>query len=593
MKSGTILAKTFWVLSRLGPLELLKRARRYFKNYKIEWLWLYRNQERAYKAWLKKEAERTDKRLATARQDMERFSLRPLISVLMPVPDARIACLDESVKSLIQQAYPLWELIVTTTASRKKEVERALGQHTEMAGRFRTAIPDDGQDYALHEAVSLMKGEFIGFLDCGDVLAPHALLEVVGLYNEQPDVEVIYSDEDHLTDGKTRSNPFFKPDWSPDLLLSMNYINHFFAARRRLFEKIRDEIKESCHYDLVLRLTEQTDKIVHIPEILYHSRSPQVALSGLPDFNNGESGFQRQAIEDALKRRGLEGEVLQMGQGRYRVNFKVQGEPLVSIIIPVRDNINLLRQCLHSIKEKSTYRNYEIIVVDNGSVERESFAYFKEIQRFENCRVVSFDQPFNYSRINNFAAGEARGDYLLFLNNDTEVLSPGWLEEMLAHCQRPETGAVGAKLLFPDDRIQHAGVIVGLRRVAMHAFYGLSGADSGYMGLTAVLRNYAAVTAACMMMPKNVFYEACGFDEELAVAYNDVDLCLRVVENGYFIVWTPYASLYHHESASRGQYYPEDNIHYFCEKWEEFLRRGDPFYNPNLSLNHSDFRVRL
>lgn len=592
MKSGTIFAKTLWVISRLGPLELLRRSRRYFKNYKINWLWVYRNKESAYKAWLKKESRRIEKKLATAQHDIEKFSRKPLFSILLPISGTKVSCLEESIKSVINQAYPLWELVINTGALHSNEVEGILSKYAKKDNRIIILNQNKNKDCSLNEADSLIRGDFLGFMDCGDVLAPHALLEVIRLYNEQPEAEVIYSDEDHIRGKNTRFNPLFKPDWSPDLMLSTNYINHFLVAGRRLLQGIdcfTNGTAASSYFDLILRLTEHTNKIYHIPEILYHSRSLQSTPADLQYTENE----QLKALEDSLKRRGLDGEALQTGHGRYRVKLKVQGEPLVSIIIPVRDKIDLLRHCINSIKEKSTYHNFEIIVVDNGSVESESSAYLKEFQNNNGCRVLLFDEPFNYSRINNFASRQARGEHLLFLNNDIEVISPGWLEEMISHCQRPGTGAVGAKLLFPDNRIQHAGVVVGLRRVAMHAFHGISNEEGGYMDLTEVLRNCSAVTAACMMMPKHIFDGAGGFDEELAVAYNDVDLCLKVMDKGYFIVWTPHALLYHHESASRGQYYPEQDLHYFCKKWERVLELGDPFYNPNLSLNHSDFRVRI
>ncbi len=593
MKSGTIFAKTLWVISRLGPMELLKRARRYFKNYKINWLWVYRNKESAYKAWLKKESRKIEKKLATAQYDIQKFSCKPLISILMPISGTQISHLEESIESVINQAYPLWELVIMSGAPHKNEVEGILGKYTKKDCRIIILDHNNYRDCAFNEAVTSIKGDFLGFMDCGDVLAPHALLEVVRLSNEKPEAEVIYSDEDHIKGKAVRFNPLFKPGWSPDLMLSTNYINHFLVAGRRLLQGIDlDGLATSSYYDLVLRLTEHTNEISHIPEILYHSRAFQFTPADLQYTEEKESD-QLKALEDSLKRRGLDGDVLQAGQGRYRVKLRVQGEPLVSIIIPVRDKIDLLKNCINSIKEKSTYHNYEIIVVDNGSVENESSAYFKELQSLKGCSVLLFDEPFNYSKINNYASRQARGEHLLFLNNDIEVISPGWLEEMISHCQRPGTGAVGVKLLFPDNRIQHAGVVVGLRRVAMHAFHGISNEEGGYMDLTEVLRNSSAVTAACMMIPKHIFDEVGGFDEELAVAYNDVDLCLRVIDKGYFIVWTPHALLYHYESASRGQYYPEQDLHYFCKKWERVLELGDPFYNPNLSLNHSDFRVRI
>jgi GT2 family glycosyltransferase len=437
----------------------------------------------------------------------------------------------------------------------------------------------------------------VGLLDHDDELTPWALSEVAKLLNRNPNLDFIYSDEDKLEPGGRRSEPFFKPDFSPDLLMSMNYITHFSVFRRELLDKIggfRKGVEGSQDYDLILRASEDTKNIAHIPKILYHWRKIRGSSSSSTTAKVYAYRAAVKALEEALPRRKQPGKVEMLAPGRYRVRYVVKEKPLVSIIIPTKDKVNLLRRCVESIREKSTYTNYEIIVVDNNSVEKATGAYLEQIKNYPNTQVLTDNEPFNFSRINNFAASHACGDFLLLLNNDTEVITRDWLEEMLSHAQQQEVGAVGVKLLFPKKNLlQHAGVIVGLGGVAGHAFYGLPAENPGYMGLATVTRNYAAVTAACMMLRHSVFDEVGGLDEELDVAYNDVDLCLKIVEKGYYIVWTPHAVLYHHEWATRGQYQPERNIRYFCAKWHSFLEKGDPFYNPNLALDRADFMVKV
>jgi GT2 family glycosyltransferase len=280
------------------------------------------------------------------------------------------------------------------------------------------------------------------------------------------------------------------------------------------------------------------------------------------------------------------------GEGHFRVKYTLPGQPLVSIIIPTRDQADLLKKCIDAILKKTAYSNYEIIVVDNGSKESTTKAYLNELRRTANFLVLNYDEKFNYSKINNFAVKHARGDYILFLNNDTELITPAWLDEMVSHARKSEVGAVGVKLLFPDGTIQHGGVIIGLRGAAGHAFYGRPAKERGYMDLAMVCRNQSAVTAACMLMRRQVFYEVGGFDEELDVALNDVDLCLRVVNKGYYIVWTPFVLLFHHESKTLGQVLSEKNINHFLGKWKKVIETGDLYYNPNLSLSGGGYRIR-
>lgn len=597
MNSGSIFLKASWVALHQGPLELFKRSWRFLRKHKLKGVWVYRSRANAYSYWLKKESDAIREKMNSASIDIDAFSYKPVISVVMPVWNTRADYLERAIASVMEQAYPFWELCIADDASTEPHIDETFKKYMRAEPRVKVVrMPVQGGIVtATNAAINLATGEYVGFLDHDDLLAPHALLEIARLLNKKPKADIIYSDEDRLIEN-TRIDPFFKPDWSPDLLLSMNYIGHFNVVCRKLLEEVyglQEGTEGSQDYDLVLRLTERTTNIAHIPDILYHWRMTPGSVSNTAEeremaFNSGQN-----AIKGALERRGVDAEVFSAGNGRYRVKYRLQGEPLVSIIIPTKDKANFLKRCIDSIKTKNTYRNYELIVVDNGSSEQETLSYLLEVDKFCKCKVLPYNEPFNYSKINNFAVKHAHGEYILFLNNDVEAITPGWIEEMLSYCQRQEVGAVGVKLIFPDNTIQHGGVIVGMRGVAGHAFYTIPDDASGYMNLAHVARNYSAVTAACMMMRKNVFNEIDGFDEDLDIAFNDVDLCLKIISNGYNIVWTPHAKLYHNESATRGQYQPEHNINYFCKKWQGFLKAGDPFYNPNLSLVNSDFKIKI
>ncbi|WP_206744213.1 glycosyltransferase family 2 protein [Caldanaerovirga acetigignens] len=578
-------------------MELIRRIWRYLGKYGLRGIWAYSSRTHNYNLWLRIEAKRIERLLMAASEDIARFQYNPVISIVMPVRNTDLTYLKRSISSVCNQVYPYWELCIVNDGSDKWEVTEVLESFRAKDKRIKVVnLPQSkGIVGATNAALSIATGEFIGFLDHDDELAPHALLQVVRCLNKQPELDVIYSDEDRII-GDRRCEPFFKPDWSPDLMLSMNYIGHFLVIRRKLIEKLgglRPEAEGSQDYDLVLRVTEKTNRIAHIPEILYHWRITPGSVTNRPESKARAFEAAQKALASALERRRIQGQVVQIGEGRYRIKYIVQGTPRISIIIPTKDKAHLLQRCVATIQERSSYKNYELIIVDNHSKDQATMDYLTFIQQRGICKVISFSEPFNYAKINNFAVQQAEGEYLVFLNNDTEVISPDWLEELLSYAQQKRIGAVGAKLLFPNNTIQHAGVIIGLGGVAGHAFYSLPASDPGYMGLADVTRNCAAVTGACMMLRRIVFEEVGGFDEELDVAYNDVDLCLRIIQHGCYIVWTPHAVLYHHESASRGYYQPERNIRYFCEKWRDFLDRGDPFYNPNLALDRTDFMVKV
>jgi GT2 family glycosyltransferase len=586
---------------RLGPLEVLRRlardpggAVRALGREAPDLTWL----DQPYQAWLEQH-RLTPADLEAIREEIAAFAYRPTISVLMPVFDAPEAWLRAAIDSVRGQLYPGWELCLVDDGSAARHVRPVLEEYARVDDRvrLRRLEQNEGICGASNHALALATGEFVAIADHDDVLAPDALFEVARRLDRDPGLDFIYTDRDVIEAGGRRVRPFFKPDWSPDLLLSMNYVVHLTVFRRELVERVggfRKGFEGAQDYDLVLRVTETTDRIGHIPRPLYSWGQAPASVALRPGAKPYAHEAGRRALEDALARRGIRGEVLD-GLGapyRYRVRRQIAGQPLVSILIPTKDNVRLLRRCLESLERRTAYRNVEILVIDNGSGKPRTLAYLRRLRH----RVLPFPHPFNFARMNNVAAAQARGEHLLFLNDDTRAIEPGWLDAMLEHSQRKEVGAVGAKLLFPGGTIQHAGVVVGIQGKAGHAFWGLPGDHPGYYDLPRVIRNTSAVTAACLMTRRAVFEELGGFDEAFEVAYNDVDLCLRLRERGYLVVYTPYAVLYHHQSASRGPYDPgkDDRPERLLrQRWRRVLEQGDPYYNPNLTLERFDFSLRV
>lgn len=548
----------------------------------------------SYDRWQRTKEASFVARMADIRSEISTWNERPLISVVMPTYNSRKEWLKEAVESLLRQPYDRWELVISDDNSNSKDTRDALAYIAHMDERIRVIFNSENRGISNNTNVALAhtNGELVTFLDHDDVLAPNAFYEIVKAWNDEH-FDILYSDEDKIGEFGYEE-AFFKPDYSPDYLLSTNYINHLTVYRRSLLEEIgylRSEYDGAQDYDLLLRATERAKRIVHVPEVLYHWRKVPGSTAESFDSKSYAHEAGRKAVKAALARRGEDADVLDTGYpGHYRVNRRILGEPLVSIIILTRDKSEVLQACINSIK-KSTYHNYEILIVDNGSCEKETLDYLSSLAScFSNCRVIRYDIPFNYSRLNNWAVKEARGDYLLFLNNDTEVITPDWIEQMLQHAQRRDVGAVGAKLLYPDGRIQHAGIVLGLGGVAEHSHKFVSQYSAGYFGMMVDIRNYSAVTGACMMVPKSVFYEIGGFEEDnLPVAYNDVDLCLRIREAGYLCVFTPFAQLWHHESLTRGRKLNYSEIFYMQKRWKHILL-NDPYYNVHLSLQHCDFR---
>jgi GT2 family glycosyltransferase len=552
---------------------------------------------RQYRLWLEQH-RLSPAQIEACLEDVETFVRRPVISVLMPVFNTDARWLTTAVESVRHQIYPYWELCLVDDASTKPSVAPLLAKLCASDSRIKlkSLATNEGISGASNHALSLAAGEFVGLLDHDDRLAPEALYEVVKRLNTDPTIDFVYTDHDLYDSKGDRRSPFFKPDWSPDLLLSMNYITHFCLYRRALVEQVggfRKGLEGSQDYDLMLRVTECARRIEHIAKPLYSWGQAPASVASNPQAKPYAHEAGRRALHDALARRKIDGEVVD-GYGspyRYRVKRQIAGEPLVSIIIPTRDNWRLLKRCIDSLETRTTYRNLEILVIDNQSQDTETLRYLAQLAH----RVIPFAEAFNFARMNNMAAASARGDHLLFLNDDTEAIEPEWLTSMLEHSQRPEVGAVGARLLFPNKTIQHAGVVIGIQGKAGHAFWGFPGDHPGYYDLARVIRNYSAVTGACLMVRRAAFEEIKGFDEAFAISYNDVDLCLRLRERGYLIVYTPYAELYHYQSASRGAYNPETDRKYeelLRARWNSLFEHGDPYYNPNLTLTAFDFSLR-
>lgn len=551
-----------------------------------------------YKKWVESKTL-TANRIQEIKHEMSQYSYKPLISIIVPVYNVDEKWLRRCIDSVRNQLYPNWELCIADDASPKKHIREVLNEYLHKDPRIKVVFREKNGHISecSNSALAIANGEFVGLLDHDDELAIDALYENVKLLNEHPNADLIYSDEDKITEEGERHSPFFKPDWSPDLLLSQMYICHFSIYRKSIIDQIggfRKGYEGSQDYDLALRFTELTNAIYHIPKILYHWRSiPESTASGASAKNYTHYAGLK-ALEDALKRRKLKGIVEEIGNysNMFKISYTIQEEPLISIIIPTRDMGEILDSCLSSIFSRTQYKNFEIIIVDNGSTEEQTLAVFNKWtdKHGDKIRILTIDIPFNYSKLNNTAVQIANGDYILLLNNDIEVISENWLGEMLGYAQQKNIGAVGAKLLYPDNTIQHAGVVMGLGGVAGHAFRTLHKSDPGYFGALLVNRNCSVVTAACLMIKKDLYIEVGGLEEELTVAFNDVDLCLKVLDKGFKNICLNSIELYHHESKSRGaEDTPEKikrfqkEINYMLNKWSRYIER-DPFYNVNLSL---------
>jgi len=554
-----------------------------------------------YQNWIN-ENERYNKQDVV--KSMQQFKLKPKISILIPVYNVDDKWLIECVESIQKQYYENWELCMADDCSTKATVKPLLERLALTDERIKVVYREENGHIsrATNSALAIATGDYIALVDNDDILPAHALFEVVKMINQHPDADLIYSDEDKINLKGQRVDPHFKPDFSPDTLLSSNYISHLGVYRKSIVDKIggfRVGYEGSQDYDLVLRFTEQTNNIHHIPKILYHWRM----IEGSTALDNSSKNYAyiagKKALNDAITRRGLQAQVEEQGEVPYYVmRYDVKPDDRVSIIIPTRDHADLLAVCLESIYNKSTYQNFEVIVVDNGSIEQKTIDLFNLYKNgYTNFKVLRLDIPFNYSTLNNEAAKIAEGNYLLLLNNDIEIITPNWLELMVGYAKQAHIGAVGAKLLYPDQTIQHGGIILGVGGVANHAFLNHHRTSPGYFARLKVPYNYSGVTAACLMVEKQKFFEVNGLEKDLMVAFNDVDFNLKLLNAGYYNVFLPQVELYHYESKSRGK---EDTpeklkrfnreIRYMHVKWNQQLLH-DRFYNPNFSYTTPQFEI--
>jgi len=536
---------------------------------------------------------------------IDSFVNKPLISIIMPVYNVDSKWIDLAIKSLHNQWYKNWELCIADDKSTKEETINYLKNINDDKIKIKFLEKNLNISGASNEALTLSSGEYIALMDNDDELTPDALYEVVKTINKN-NADFIYSDEDKLEMDDSYSEPHFKPDFAPDMFLSQNYISHLGVIRKSLIEKVGAwtvGLEGSQDYDLYLKVLEHTNNIVHIPKVLYHWR--KVPGSTAAEFSDKsyaqEAGVK--ALRNAMKRRNIQADVSNgKYPGTYKLDYKIINEPLVSIIIPFKDKPELLKMCIESILEKSTYKNFEIVGISNNSEEKETFEEMHRIKELDKrINFYEYNVPFNYSDINNYAVNNhAKGEYILLLNNDIEIISKRWIEEMLRHAQRENIGCVGAKLYYPNDTIQHAGVTMGVLTLAGHNFKHLDKNVPGYMGRESIIQNVSAVTAACLMIKKSIFDEVNGLNQEdLKIAFNDVDFCLRVQEKGYKNIYTPFCEAYHHESISRGT---EDNpekikrfnneVAFMQNRHKDILEKGDPFYNVNLTLTKENFEIK-
>ena len=616
---------------------MIQKGLLYLKHYGPREFWIrlherFEPEEIPYGPWY---AAYVPDQTVLDKQRKKKFAYAPLISVVVPAYRTPELFLRQMIDSLEAQTYENWELCIANGSPEDQSMRKVLEEYSSRDRRVRWQELTENKGIAenTNAAFAMAKGEFVGLLDHDDLLAPNALYEVVNALNQHEHGDAVYTDEDKVTaELDEHFQPHLKPDFNIDLLRSNNYICHFFVVRRQLVEEVggfRREFDGAQDYDFIFRCTEEAREVVHVPEILYHWRTHKASTADNPASKMYAFEAGKRAIEAHLERTGVKGTVSHTPDlGFYRVKYPVQGHPLVSIIIPNKDEKETLKKCLESIWQKTTYSNYEIILVENNSTTPEIRDYYSQLLGLsggdsyeERCKlhtvcghdggilhsedgrisVVTYHGDFNYSAVNNLGVSYASGEYILLLNNDTEVITANWMEEMLMYAQRGDVGAVGAKLYYADKTIQHAGVVIGLgaHRTAGHTHYRIPVQNLGYMGRLCYTQNATAVTGACLLVKKSLYEQVGGLDESFVISLNDVDFCLKLRKLGLLNVWTPFAELYHYESISRGlddqgekaERYNKESEH-FREKWKTELEAGDPYYNPNFSLDRSDYALK-
>ena len=547
------------------------------------------------------------------RQKNTVFDRDVTFSILVPVYNTPEKFLRQAIESVISQTYPKWQLCL---ADGSDEAHATVGkicqEYADKDDRitYQKLSENKGISGNTNACLAMARGNYIALFDHDDVLHPSVLYEYMKVICEK-DADYIYCDEATFRGNKTIDDMItlhFKPDYAPDNLCANNYICHFSAFKRTLLEGtelFRSEFDGSQDHDMILRLTAKAKCVAHVPKLLYYWRSHAGSVASDISAKSYAIEAAKGAVAAHLREEGWENFEITSTKAFetiFRIKYEIKGNPRVSILIPNKDHLDDLKRCISSIVEKSSYDNYEIIVIENNSTTDEIFAYYEELKKNPDIRVVTYEGDFNYSAINNFGERYATGEYILLLNNDTQVITLDWIEELLMYAQREDVGAVGAKLYYEDKTIQHAGVVLGLgaHRTAGHTHYRVSSNNLGYMGRLCYAQDVMAVTGACLMMRKSLFEELGGLDEGFAISLNDVDLCIRAWKSGHVNVFTPFAELYHFESVSRGlddkgekaKRYDRESAA-FREKWKDLLEKGDPYYNPNFSLDRSDFALKL
>ncbi len=584
----------------------LKKFLRYYHKYGFKFvikLWLektFKLEEKRYKVKYKKSILSEEEK---RKQSEKIFPYMPQISIVVPLYKTPLIYLRSMINSVCKQTYQNWELCLSDGSGEKSTLKDNLKEYLQKDTRIKVVndISELNISENTNKAIEICTGDYVAFLDHDDLLAPNALYECVKVINEKPNVKIIYTDEDKVSmNGKKYFQPHFKPDFNKDLLNSTNYFCHLLVVSKSILEqvgKFHPEFNGAQDYDFILRCTEISEDIYHIPKVLYHWRTHEGSTAEKPESKIYAFEAGAKAIRAHYERIGIKNARVKQTKylGVYRTKYNLYEKPRVSIIIPNRDHINDLKRCLYSIK-CSNYPELEIIIVENNSVKKDTFDFYKELEKEDEKIVVLYWKgKFNYSAINNYATSVATGEFVLFLNNDTEMINKSCIEELVAFCMRQDVGAVGARLYYYDNTIQHAGVVVGLGGIAGHIFLNTPREQAGYFARIVTQQNYSAVTGACIMVRKHIFDEVGGFDEKLAIAFNDVDLCLKIRAKGYLIVYNPYAELYHYESKTRGKENNSDKIErlnkesaYFVKKWKKIIESGDPYYNENFSRNRMD-----
>lgn len=584
--------KAWRYLKKHGPKELAKRLIRKSNVFGVPYeKWYHENKV------TKEEYEK---------QCNVKFKYEPLVSIVVPTYNTPLNFLHEMIDSVISQSYKNWELCIAD-GSTQQEVINVIKSYANKDKRIHYCLLD--KNYGIsgntNKALELATGEYVGLFDHDDLLTPDCLYEVINsIQNHRHDI--IYTDEDK-TDSTTQifKEPNFKTDYNVDLFYSHNYITHFFVVKKSIIDQVggfRSEYDGAQDYDVMFRCIEKSNSIHHISKILYHWRMHEASTAENPESKMYCYEAGKKAIDDHFKRIGVsaEAEVLNLW-GLYRIHYQIKDNPLISIIIPNKDNVTMLRNCIDSLYEVNQYQNFEIIIVENNSKDHSIFEYYKQIEReYSNIKIVMWEKEFNYSAINNFGVSFAKGDYILFLNNDTEVINKDSVSDMLGLCMRADVGIVGAKLLYPNDTVQHAGIVLGIGGFADHVFRNADSEEVGYMARARINCDYSAVTAACMMVKKEVFLQVGGFDEEFKVGLNDVDFCLKVRDINKLVVFDAFSLWYHYESITRGYENTKEKserfqseIKLFKKKWETLLCNGDPYYNSNFITNETSGPFKL